>query len=155
MNEERRMSVRIQHEDFSPGVEIARLGQGGPLGVGAVVSFVGQVRDDDGLSAMTLEHYPGFAESEIETHIAEAERRWPLVAVRIVHRVGKLAPGERIVFVGVASWHRQAAFEACQFLMDYLKTRAPFWKLEERGGVTSWVDARAIDDDAAKRWTQK
>lgn len=142
------MSVIIQTEDFDPGDEIAALGDG----AGAVASFVGLVRDDDALSHMTLEHYSGFAEREIAAHIAEAEKRWPLSAVRVIHRVGKLSPGERIVFVGVASKHRDAAFEACRFLMDYLKTRAPFWKQEERGGRTDWVEAKPKDDEAAKKW---
>jgi len=146
------MSVRIQTADFDPGAEIAALGEGPNSNPGAVASFVGLVRADDDLTAMTLEHYPKFAEAEIEAHIAQAKRRWPLLAVRVVHRVGQLKPGERIVFVGVASAHRQAAFEACQFLMDYLKTRAPFWKLEQRGGVASWVEAKSEDDAAAKRW---
>ena len=119
---------------------------------GAIASFMGLVRADDGMAAMTLEHYSGFAESEIAKHIAEAKQRWPLQAVRVVHRVGKLTPGERIVFVGVASGHRQAAFEAAAFLMDYLKTRAPFWKLEERKSGAVWVEAKASDDALAERW---
>jgi molybdopterin synthase catalytic subunit len=144
--------VRIQREDFDPGAEIAALGR--PHGeVGGIASFVGVVRSDGGLSAMTLDHYPGFAEREIAAHVAEAKKRWPLLGVRIVHRVGRLTPGERIVFCGAASSHRQAAFEAAEFLMDYLKTRAPFWKLEERaGGVSTWVEARAEDDEKVKRW---
>jgi molybdopterin synthase catalytic subunit len=101
---------------------------------------------------MTLDHYPGFAEREIATHIAEARTRWPLLGVRIVHRVGRLTPGERIVFVGVASSHRGAAFAAAEFLMDYLKTRAPFWKLEERENGATWVEARKSDDHSANRW---
>jgi molybdopterin synthase catalytic subunit len=101
---------------------------------------------------MTLEHYAGFAEAEISKHVAEAERRWPLAAVRVIHRTGPLKPGDRIVFVGVASAHRQAAFEACQFLMDYLKTKAPFWKEEQRGGATLWVEARIEDEAATGRW---
>jgi molybdopterin synthase catalytic subunit len=145
------MSVIIQTEDFDPGDEIAHLGEG-DVSVGAVASFVGLVRGDDDLSQMTLEHYAGFAEAEIAKHVAEAERRWPLSAVRVIHRTGPLKPGDRIVFVGVASAHRQAAFEACQFLMDYLKTKAPFWKEEERSGASSWVEAKSEDDAAAKKW---
>jgi molybdopterin synthase catalytic subunit len=110
------------------------------------------VRGDGGMTAMTLEHYRDFALREIGAHIEEAKQRWPIAAVRVVHRYGRLTPGERIVFVGVASTHRQAAFEAASFLMDYLKTRAPFWKLEERAGDTSWVEAREADDDAVRRW---
>jgi molybdopterin synthase catalytic subunit len=101
---------------------------------------------------MTLDHYPGFAEREIAAHVAQARKRWPLLGVRIVHRVGRLTPGERIVFCGAASSHRRSAFEAAEFLMDYLKTRAPFWKLEERGSASSWVEARAQDDESVKRW---
>jgi molybdopterin synthase catalytic subunit len=144
--------VRIQREDFDPGQEIAALGQ--PLGeVGGIASFIGLVRSDGGLTAMTLDHYPGFAEREIAAHVAKARNRWPLLAVRIVHRVGRLTPGERIVFCGAASSHRQAAFEAAEFLMDYLKTHAPFWKLEEReGGASTWVEARAEDGERLKRW---
>jgi len=142
--------ISIQAEDFDPGVEIASLGDEGR--VGAIASFVGLVRGDDNMSAMTLEHYPNFAEAEIAAHVTEAKKRWPLLGVRIVHRVGRLTPGSRIVFVGVASAHRQAAFEAAEFLMDYLKTRAPFWKEEERAGSTSWVEAKKEDDDAVKRW---
>jgi molybdopterin synthase catalytic subunit len=104
------------------------------------------------MQAMTLDHYPGFAEREITTHVAEARTRWPLLGVRVVHRVGRLTPGERIVFVGVASSHRGAAFAAAEFLMDYLKTRAPFWKLEERENGATWVEARESDDHSAKRW---
>jgi molybdopterin synthase catalytic subunit len=142
--------IRIQEEDFDPGAEIASLGDQGL--VGAIASFVGLVRGDDNMSAMTLEHYPQFAEAEIGKHVAEAKQRWALLGVRVVHRVGRLTPGARIVFVGVASAHRQAAFEAASFLMDYLKTSAPFWKEEERAGSKSWVEARKEDDEALKRW---
>jgi len=143
--------VRIQHEDFDPGAEIAALHtMAGD--VGAIASFIGLVRADDRMEAMTLDHYPGFAEREISAHVAEARTRWPLLGVRVVHRVGRLTPGERIVFVGVASSHRQAAFAAAEFLMDYLKTRAPFWKLEEREGGATWVEARDSDDESVKRW---
>ena len=142
--------IRIQTEDFDPGAEIAALSTGRG-DVGAVASFVGVVRGG-GLTAMTLEHYPAMTVREIGKHVAEAKRRWPLLAVRIVHRVGRLKPGERIVFAAAAAAHRQAALEACAFLMDYLKTRAPFWKLEERKGGAEWVEARASDDEAVKRW---
>ena len=143
--------IRIQREDFDPGAELAALNDGKGR-TGAVASFIGLVRGDDGLIAMTLDHYPGMCESEIAAHVAEARKRWPILALRIVHRVGRLAPGERIVFVGVASSHRHAAFTAAEFLMDYLKTRAPFWKLEERPSGANWVEARSQDDESIKRW---
>ena len=143
--------IRIQHEDFDPGVEIAAISSG-EANIGAIASFIGVVRSDDGLAAMTLDHYPGMCEKEIAAHISEAKKRWPLLVVRVVHRVGRLTPGMRIVFVGVASSHRGAAFEAAEFLMDYLKTRAPFWKLEERNTGSTWVDARQADDESVKRW---
>jgi molybdopterin synthase catalytic subunit len=143
--------IRIQTDDFDPGAEIAALTQGRG-DVGAVASFVGLVRADDGLVAMTLEHYADFATREIAVHVQEAETRWPLLDVRVVHRAGRLAPGDRIVFVGVAASHRQAAFEAAAFLMDYLKTRAPFWKLEETRDGARWVEAKTEDDAAADRW---
>ena len=142
------MSVTIQTEDFDPGAEIEALSEG----AGAVASFVGLVRADGDLKTLTLEHYPRFAQREIATHIEDAKRRWPLTAVRVIHRVGTLRVGERIVFVGAAGAHRGAAFAACEFLMDYLKTRAPFWKEEARGNATRWVEARASDDRAAERW---
>jgi len=147
------MSVRvsIQAEDFDPAAEVAALTQD-RADIGAVATFTGLVRGDDGLLAMTLEHYPGMTEREIAVHVAEAESRWPLSGVTIVHRVGTLKPGERIVLVAAASSHRAAAFAACEFLMDYLKTRAPFWKLERRGEGAVWVEARPSDDDAAGRW---
>jgi molybdopterin synthase catalytic subunit len=103
---------------------------------------------------MTLDHYSGMCESEIAAHAEEARKRWPILALRIVHRTGELVPGDRIVFVGVASVHRQAAFQAAEFLMDYLKTRAPFWKLERRGAQAAWVEARVEDDESVKRWQQ-
>jgi len=143
--------VRVQREDFDPGAEIAALNDMAGS-IGAIASFIGLVRGDDGLVAMTLDHYPAMCESEIAAHVAEAKTRWPLLAVRVVHRVGRLTPGERIVFVGVASAHRQAAFHAAEFLMDYLKTRAPFWKLEERASGANWVEARVQDDESVKRW---
>jgi len=143
--------IRIQREDFDPGAEIAALNAAAGQ-IGAIASFIGLVRADDAMEAMTLDHYPGFAEREIAAHVGEAKRRWPLLGVRVVHRVGRLTPGERIVFVGVASSHRQAAFAAAEFLMDYLKTRAPFWKLEERKSGAVWVEARESDDESVRRW---
>jgi molybdopterin synthase catalytic subunit len=148
------MSVSVQEADFDPGVEIGAL-SAGRRDVGAVASFVGLVREaneGEGVSAMTLEHYPGMTERALGEIIAEAERRWPLLGLRVIHRVGRLQPGERIVFVGVASAHRGAAFAACEFLMDYLKTRAPFWKREETPQGARWVEARDADDAAAARW---
>jgi len=142
-------TVRIQHEDFEPGDECAALSV---KNVGAMVAFTGIVRSDDGLSALTLEHYPGMTEREIARHVDEAAQRWPLLGVTIIHRAGRLTPGERIVLVAVASAHRKAAFEAAEFLIDYLKTRAPFWKQEERAAATRWVEAKESDKDAAARW---
>jgi molybdopterin synthase catalytic subunit len=144
-------SIRIQAEDFDAGAEIAALGARSK-NIGAVASFVGVVRGNDGVTSMTLEHYPGMTEREIERHVSEARSRWPLIGVTVIHRIGKLAAGDNIVLVAAASAHRQAAFAATEFLVDYLKTRAPFWKLEERGGSADWVSARAEDEDAAKRW---
>ena len=144
-------NIHIQVEDFDVSDEVEALTLAGQ-GIGAVASFVGYVRGDDGLTALTLEHYPGMTEREIARIAEEAASRWKLNGVTIIHRVGRLEVGERIVLVAVASSHRGAAFEACEFLMDYLKTRAPFWKLEERGGTTAWVEARTSDDAAAERW---
>src|ERR1041385_8702127 len=140
--------ISIQAEDFDTNAEIAALKTSD---AGAIVTFTGIVRGDDGLSSLSLEHYPGMTEREIARHVEDAEARWPLLGVTVIHRIGKLAPGENIVLVAVASAHRQAAFEAAEFLMDYLKTRAPFWKLEERSGTTEWVDARESDDAAVSR----
>jgi molybdopterin synthase catalytic subunit len=148
------MSVSVQEADFDPGAEIAAL-SAGRRDVGAVASFVGLVREaneGEGVSAMTLEHYPAMTERALGEIVAEAEQRWPLLGLRVIHRVGRLQPGERIVFVGVASAHRGAAFAACEFLMDYLKTRAPFWKREETPQGARWVEARDSDDAAAGRW---
>ncbi|RMD61478.1 MAG: molybdenum cofactor biosynthesis protein MoaE [Alphaproteobacteria bacterium] len=147
--------IRIQTDDFDVGAEIARLSSG-RHGIGGVVAFVGLVRDMVGerpIEAMTLEHYPGMSEKMLARIEAEARARWPLEDSLIIHRVGRLEPGERIVLVITASAHRQAAFEACQFLIDWLKTRAPFWKLEETDAGAHWVAARADDDAAAARWT--
>ena len=145
--------IRVHAEDFDPGAEIGRL-SGSSGDVGALATLTGCVRADDGLIALTLEHYPAMTEREIARHVAMAEGKWPLLGTTIIHRVGRLVPGDRIVFVGVAASHRHAAFEACEFLMDYLKVHAPFWKLEERAGVTRWVEARSTDSDAVRRWRE-
>jgi len=113
------------------------------------------VRKEGDLTALSLEHYPGMTEREIARIVDDAQQRWPLLGLRIIHRIGRLMPGEKIVLVAVAAAHRSAAFEACEFLMDYLKTRAPFWKQEERGGKTQWVEARDSDGKAAERWRDK
>jgi len=147
--------VRVQTKDFDVGAEIAALRRDNPK-VGAVASFVGVVRDlndGDSVGRMTLEHYPGMTEKAIEAIVAEARSRWDIIDVTVVHRVGELKPTDQIVLVVVASGHRGAAFAACEFIMDYLKTRAPFWKKEETPGGARWVEARASDDDAAERWT--
>jgi molybdopterin synthase catalytic subunit len=147
------MAVRVQTEDFDVGLESRALQADA---VGAIALFVGTVRglgNDNGVTAMTLEHYPGMTESELERIEAEARARWPVEDVTIIHRVGRLEAGDQIVLVGAASPHRQAAFDAAQFIMDFLKTDAPFWKAEERGDKTTWVDARESDDMARKRWT--
>ena len=143
--------ISIQKEDFDIAAESEAL-CAGRSDIGAAVTFSGLVRGDNGLTAMTLEHYPGMTEREIAAHVEEAGKRWPLLGVTVIHRVGRLKPGERIVLVAAASAHRAAAFEAANFLMDYLKTRAPFWKLEARADGSHWVDARNEDDTAAKRW---
>lgn len=141
-------TVRVQQEDFDPGIEIAAL-EGG---AGAVASFTGLVRGDGGITAMTLEHYPGMTEAALEALADEALGRWPLSGLIVIHRVGTLSVGARIVFVAAASAHRAAALEACAFLIDRLKTDAPFWKKESGAGGDRWVDARSTDDEAAQRW---
>ena len=146
--------VRIQEADFDVGAELAAL-QGARTDVGAVASFVGCVRGhtrEDDVSALTLEHYPGMTERSIEAMIGEAESRFAVQAALVIHRVGRLLPGERIVLVAVASSHRRDAFQACEFLMDYLKTHAPFWKKESTPDGERWVDARVADDEALQRW---
>ena len=146
--------IRVQREDFDVGAELERLSAGNSR-VGGVASFIGLVRDmggDDRVSALTLEHYPGMTEKKLAEVEAEAQRRWTLEASLIVHRYGRLEPGERIVLVVTAAAHRQAAFEACEFLVDWLKTKAPFWKLEETSAGPRWVEAQASDDEAEKRW---
>ncbi len=151
------MAVRVQQADFDIGEEVAALTRGS-ADIGAVVTFTGTVRGEakgQAITAMHLEHYPGMTEAELERVEAEANARWPLQASLIVHRYGSLAPGDNIVLVVTASAHRQAAFDAAQFLMDYLKTQAPFWKKETGAdGEGGWVDARESDDDALKRWSR-
>ena len=146
--------IRIQREDFDIAAEIARLGEG-RRDIGAVVSFTGLCRDEDGrLEALELEHYPGMAEDEIKRIAGEAVTRWPLTGLTVIHRYGMIEPGENIVLVVTASSHRQSAFEAASFVMDFLKTSAPFWKKEHPadGSQGEWVGAEARDDEAAKRW---
>ena len=145
--------IKIQAEDFDVGAELDTLTEGSDAG--AVCSFTGHVRREGDLTALTLEHYPHMTEAEITRLVAEAGARWPLTGVTVIHRVGSLKPGDRIVLVAVASQHRHAAFQACEFLMDYLKTHAPFWKEEARADGHHWVEHRHSDDDAAKRWTDK
>jgi len=148
--------VRIQREPFDAAAEAALLTRG-RTDVGAVVTFTGICRGAEAgepITALTLEHYPGMAEAEIERHVAEALERWPLAGVSVIHRHGRIAPGEDIMMVVTASAHRQAAFAAAEFLMDYLKTRAPFWKQVEAAGATSWVESKAADDAAAERWSK-
>jgi len=146
--------IRVQREDFDAGAEIAALTRGRG-DIGGVTSFIGLVRDmagGDKISAMTLEHYPGMTEQQLAAIEAEAKQRWPLDAVLIIHRYGKLKPGDRIVLVATASSHRDAAFDACRFLIDWLKTKAPFWKLEETNAGPRWVEAKDSDDQAAAKW---
>lgn len=148
------MGVRVQQAAFDPGAELNAL-HAANLGIGAVVGFVGYVRDfNDGreVAGMFLEHAPGMTEKALRQIVAEAEERWPLLDVDVLHRVGPLEPGEPIVFVGVTSAHREAAFEACRFVMDYLKTRAPFWKKETTPDGPRWVEGRGSDQAAAARW---
>ena len=150
------VTIRIQEADFDIAREIAALTKG-RTDIGAVVSFLGICRGTEGggeIAALKLEHYPGMAEAEIGRHADEAMSRWPLNGLTVIHRVGRLTPGENIVLVLTASRHRKAAFEAAEFLMDYLKTSAPFWKREESKSGTNWVEARQLDDAAAARWTK-
>ena len=147
-------TIRIQEADFDIAREIAALTKG-RIDIGAVVSFSGICRGSENgepIAALTLEHYPGMAEAEIKRHADEAMSRWPLSGLTVIHRVGRITPGENIVLVLTASQHRQAAFQAAEFLMDYLKANAPFWKREESAAGTGWVDARHDDDAAAARW---
>ena len=148
------MSVRVQTEDFDIGAEIAQLRKGNAK-IGAIASFIGLVRDmneGDDVSTMTLEHYPGMTEKALEDIVAQAKSRWELYDALVVHRVGRLLPLDQIVLVVVTSAHRGDAFSACEFLMDYLKTQAPFWKKEDTAKGARWVDARESDDAAAARW---
>jgi molybdopterin synthase catalytic subunit len=148
------MPVRVQIEDFDSGAEIARLRQGNTK-VGAVAAFIGVARDiNDGVSIATLslEHYPGMTEKALEGIVAEARSRWRLIDALVIHRVGELKPTDQIVLVAVTSEHRGDAFAACEFVMDFLKTRAPFWKKEATPEGARWVEARASDDEAASRW---
>ena len=149
------MPVRIQTEDFDVGAEIGALRRGDPA-VGAVASFVGLVRDvnaGEQVSEITLEHYPGMTQRALQEIIEQAKARWDIVDLLVIHRVGTLRPADQIVLVAVTGAHRGAAFAACEFVMDYLKTRAPFWKKEQTPAGSRWVDARPSDDAAAQRWT--
>ncbi len=148
------MAVRVQTGDFDVGAEIAAMRKGDPR-IGGIASFIGVVRDlneGETVSEMTLEHYPGMTESALEKIVAEAKSRWDIYDALVVHRVGRLAPTDQIVLVVVTSAHRGEAFQACEFLMDYLKTRAPFWKKEQTRQGARWVEARSADDAAADRW---
>ena len=150
------VTIRIQEADFDIGQEIALLTKS-RTDVGAVVTFSGICRGSENgepIAALTLEHYPGMAEAEIQRHADEAMARWPLTGLTVVHRVGRITPGENIVVVLAASQHRQAAFQAAEFLMDYLKANAPFWKSEESQQGTSWIEARGHDETAAARWAK-
>jgi molybdopterin synthase catalytic subunit len=147
-------TIRLQRETFDTAAEVAKL-TSGRTDIGAVVTFTGICRADENgekISALTLEHYPDMAETEIARHVEEANTRWPLLGVTVIHRHGRIAPGEDIVLVVAASSHREAAFAAASFLMDYLKTRAPFWKQVEKPSGKNWVEAKAADDAAADRW---
>src|SRR5512145_1586302 len=151
------MSVRVQEADFDVGAELAAL-RAGDARVGALASFLGLVRDlNDGamVSEMTLEHYPGMTEKALEEIVAQAKGRWEIYDALVIHRVGPLAPCDQIVLVGVTSAHRGEAFAACEFIMDYLKTRAPFWKKEATPQGPRWVEARDADDEAAARWRKQ
>ena len=148
-------TIRLQSEDFDAAAEIAALSRG-RTDIGAVATFSGICRDNEagaGVAALTLEHYPGMAEEEIARHVADAQARWPLLGVTVIHRFGRMVPGDNIVLVVVAAAHREPAFAAAEFLMDYLKTRAPFWKKEEQAEGARWVAAKGSDDAAAERWT--
>ncbi|WP_407295696.1 molybdopterin synthase catalytic subunit MoaE [Stutzerimonas zhaodongensis] len=150
------MAVRVQQAPFDPGAELNAM-HAANLGIGAVASFVGYVRDfNEGhdVAGMFLEHAPGMTEKALQKIVDEAVERWPLLKLDILHRVGSLQPGEAIVFVGAASAHREAAFDGCRFVMDYLKTRAPFWKKEETPEGPRWVEGRCSDQAAADRWSK-
>jgi molybdopterin synthase catalytic subunit len=147
--------IRLQREPIAIAAELEKL-LGARKDVGAVVTFTGICRADENgapIAALNLEHYPGMAEAEIARHVEEACARWPLMAALVIHRYGRIAPGDDIVLVATASSHRQAAFAAAEFLMDYLKTRAPFWKQVEAADGSAWVEAKSADDEAAERWS--
>jgi molybdopterin synthase catalytic subunit len=149
-------TIRLQREPFDAAAEARKLTQG-RSDIGALVTFTGICRGEENgqpIASLTLEHYPGMAETEIARHVEEAERRWSLLGVTVIHRHGRIAPGEDIVLVVTASSHRQDAFAAAEFLMDYLKTRAPFWKQVDAAGGAHWVEAKSSDDSAAARWTK-
>jgi molybdopterin synthase catalytic subunit len=149
------VSIRVQQEDFDVGAELAAMR--GNRAIGALASFVGLVRDvneGDAVRELTLEHYPGMTEKALQDIVDQACRRWDIIDVRVIHRVGTLYPADQIVFVAVASAHRGEAFAACEFIMDYLKTQAPFWKKEQSPAGERWVEARATDDAAAQRWRE-
>ncbi len=151
------MAVRVQTADFDVGAELAAL-RAGDGQVGAVATFIGTVRDvndGSGVATLTLEHYPGMTEKALEAIVAEAQTRWNIYGALVIHRVGPLKPCDQIVLVAVTSAHRGEAFAACEFIMDYLKTRAPFWKREETADGARWVDARDSDDTAAARWQKR
>ena len=148
-------SISVQQEDFDPGVEYQQLANS--QSVGAITTFTGTVRNlnlGDQVGGLFLEHYPGMTEKALQALVDEAQQRWTLQAVRLIHRIGQLHPGDQIVFVGVTSAHRKEAFAACEFIMDYVKTRAPFWKKETTPDGDRWVDARDSDQEAAERWRQ-
>jgi len=150
------MTVRVQTQDFDAGFEISQL-RNARKDTGAVVSFIGQVRDlndGDTVSQLTLEHYPGMTEKALESIVAQAQGRWDIYDAIVIHRVGTLQPSDQIVLVAVSSAHRGEAFKACEFIMDYLKTEAPFWKKEMTSSGEHWVDAKLTDDDARKRWVR-
>jgi len=149
------VSIRVQQEDFDVGAELAAMR--GNRAIGALASFVGLVRDvneGDAVRELTLEHYPGMTEKALQDIVDQARRRWDIIDVCVIHRVGTLYPADQIVFVAVASGHRGEAFAACEFIMDYLKTQAPFWKKEQSPSGERWVEARATDDEAAQRWQE-
>ena len=148
------MAVRVQTEDFDAGSEIARL-RAGDATIGAIASFIGTVRDVSDaatITGLTLEHYPGMTEAALDDIVGEARRRFDIRDALVIHRIGALVPGDQIVLVVVASAHRGLAFDACRFIMDFLKTQAPFWKKERLPDGERWVEARASDDEAARRW---
>ncbi len=148
------MPVRVQEQDFDLGEELEKM-RAGRVDIGALVSFSGLVRDLDGsLNSMTLEHYPGMTEKALQAIADQAMERWELQDVLIIHRFGRLQPGAQIMMVAAASAHRASAFQAADFMMDFLKSRAPFWKKEDAGGAVSWVDARVEDEDAMGRWSK-